>query len=175
MDQTDEAELRRSLAAGDQAALAGLYDRHGAMCYRAAHAVCGSAALAEDAVQEVFMRIARDPGRPAAAANLAGYLWRMAQNAAAGQLRAQRRRHQPLDPGLPAPADDPAPERATRVAAALASLPEEQRSVVVMRVWERLSLEEVGRALGVSPNTVSSRWRYALQKLSHLLAAEVTP
>lgn len=175
MDNPDQAGLRRNLAAGDPAALAALYDLHGAMCYRAAYAICSSSSLAEDAVQEVFMRIARDPGHLAAASNLAGYLMRMAQNSATDQLRAHRRRQLPLDPEQAAPAAGAEPDRDARVAAALASLPEEQRSVVVLRVWEGRSLEEAGAVLGVSSNTVSSRWRYALQKLSHLLATEVTP
>ena len=174
MDNPDETDLRRSLAAGDQTALAALYDLHGAACYRAALAVGGSASLAEDAVQEVFVRIARDPARPAAAANLAAYLWRMAENAATDLLRAQRRRHQPLDAGQAAPADTAQPDRDARIAAAHASLPVEQRAVVALRVWEGCSLEEAGAVLGVSPNTVSSRWRYALEKLAHLLASEVT-
>ena len=167
-----QADLRRRLAAGDRAALAELYDLHGALCYRAAYAAGGSSTLAEDAVQEVFMRIASDPARPAAAANLAGYLLRMAQNAATDLLRARHRRHQPIDAGLAAPVGTADPGRDVRVAAALASLPEEQRSVVQLRIWEGRSLEETGAILGVSANTVSSRWRYALQKLSRLLVAE---
>lgn len=171
VDDTDP-DLRRRLAAGDRAALAALYDLHGAMCYRAALVTAGSSSLAEDAVQEVFMRIARDPARPAAAANLAGYLLRMAQNAAIDLLRI--RRHRPLVGDCAAPADAADHDRDARIAAALASLPEEQRSVVQLRVWEGRSLEEVGGILGVSPNTVSSRWRYAVEKLTHLLAHEMS-
>ena len=44
--------------------------------------------------------------------------------------------------------------------------------MVQLRVWEGLSLEDTGAALGISPNTASSRWRYALAKLAKLLAAE---
>lgn len=142
------------------------------MCYRAALVTAGSSALAEDAVQEVFMRIARDPARPAAAVNLAGYLLRMAQNAATDLLRA--RRHRPLAEGeRAAPTGSADPERDARVATALASLPDEQRLVVQLRVWEGRSLEEAAAVLGISANTVSSRWRYAVEKLSHLLATEV--
>ncbi len=118
------------------------------------------------------MRIARDPARPAAASNLAGYLLRMAQNAATDLLRL--RRHRPLVGDCAAPAEASDHDRDARIAAALASLPEEQRSVVQLRVWEGRSLEEVGGILGVSPNTVSSRWRYAVEKLTRLLANEMS-
>lgn len=175
MDDPDH-DLRRSLAAGDRTALAALYDRHGPLCYRAALVVSGSPTLAEDAVQEVFMRIARDPARPAAAAHLAAYLLRMARNAAIDLMRS-RRSHADLTGQEPAATDlDPTgDERAQQVLAAVASLPPEQREVVHLRIWEGRRLEDIAVLLGLSPNTVSSRWRYAVEKLNRLLATQASP
>jgi RNA polymerase sigma-70 factor (ECF subfamily) len=56
-------------------------------------------------------------------------------------------------------------EAALALEKALAELPEEQREVVVMRMWGGLTLEEIGAAVGVPLNTVASRYRYALEKL----------
>jgi DNA-directed RNA polymerase specialized sigma24 family protein len=57
------------------------------------------------------------------------------------------------------------------VAAAMVTLPEEQRAVVHLKLWENLSFSEIGHALDLSPNTVASRYRYALDKLEHCLCA----
>jgi len=54
-------------------------------------------------------------------------------------------------------------EAALALQVALAELPDEQREVVVMRIWSGMTLDEVAAATGVSLNTVASRYRYALQ------------
>lgn len=168
MDLSD-AHLGRRLAAGDRSAIASLYDRHGALCYRAAVVACGSKTLAEDALQEVFMRITSDPRGLSTAANVAGYLLRMVQHAAIDLRRREERRAATgvsESEAKPTTADA---ERDHQVAQALAALPEAQRNVVILRIWEEHSLEETGRLLGISPNTAASRWRYAMVKLAGLL------
>ena len=52
---------------------------------------------------------------------------------------------------------------------ALATLPEEQRETVIMRIWSGMTLDEIAVATGVSLNTVASRYRYALHKLREKL------
>ena len=49
--------------------------------------------------------------------------------------------------------------------AALAALPEEQRSVVHLHVWEDMTFREIGELLGLPTQTIASRYRYALDKL----------
>jgi len=51
------------------------------------------------------------------------------------------------------------------LAAAVDRLPDEQREVVVMKIWNELTFSEIGDALGVSQNTAASRYRYALGAL----------
>jgi RNA polymerase sigma-70 factor (ECF subfamily) len=48
---------------------------------------------------------------------------------------------------------------------ALAELPVEQREVIMLRVWGRMTFEEAAAVLDISPNTAASRYRYALEKL----------
>ncbi len=55
---------------------------------------------------------------------------------------------------------------------ALNCLPLEQKEVLLLRLWEDLSLEEVARIQQVSVQTVSSRYRYALRKLKEILDHE---
>jgi RNA polymerase sigma-70 factor (ECF subfamily) len=66
-------------------------------------------------------------------------------------------------------------ERRAAVEAALARLPEPQREVLVLKVWAGLSFPQIGQALGVSPDTAASRYRYGLAKLREQLAEELIP
>ena len=59
-----------------------------------------------------------------------------------------------------------------RSEAALRELPEEQREVLVMKIWGGLTFAQVGEALAISANTAGSRYRYALERLREALAEE---
>lgn len=61
-------------------------------------------------------------------------------------------------------------ERRQAVEAAMNRLPEEQREVLVMKLWSDMTFDSIGRALGISPNTAASRYRYALDSLRGILA-----
>ncbi len=76
-------------------------------------------------------------------------------------------------PGEDAPVFDVPPERretAEIVTRALATLPEEQREVVTLKLWGGLTFQEIATALGLSINTVAGRYRYALNHLQKQLA-----
>ena len=62
-------------------------------------------------------------------------------------------------------------EQARRVRAAIDALPDEQRTVVLLRLEQELSLEEIGAITGAGRETVKSRLRYAMDKLR----ARLTP
>lgn len=47
----------------------------------------------------------------------------------------------------------------------LASLPQLQREVIVLKIWHQHSFEEIGGLLGISPNTAAARYRYGMEKL----------
>jgi RNA polymerase sigma-70 factor (ECF subfamily) len=47
----------------------------------------------------------------------------------------------------------------------LASLPTEQREVIVLKIWHDLTFERIGELVGVSPNTVAGRYRYGLRRI----------
>jgi RNA polymerase sigma-70 factor (ECF subfamily) len=65
-----------------------------------------------------------------------------------------------------APVDDP-DEQVFRqeLATALGELPEDQRAVVHLKLWEGLTFEEIASVLEIPPNTAASRYRYGLDKL----------
>jgi RNA polymerase sigma-70 factor (ECF subfamily) len=64
-------------------------------------------------------------------------------------------------------------ERRVAIEAAVCRLPTNQAEVLVMKIWGGLSFPQIAVALETSPNTVASRYRYALARLREQLAAEV--
>ena len=56
-------------------------------------------------------------------------------------------------------------ELSDQVQAALQGLTDSQRQIVVLKVWGEMIYEQIGKTLGISPNTASSRYRYALAAL----------
>ena len=60
-------------------------------------------------------------------------------------------------------------EERRRLQLALDELPEEQREVILLRLEQELSLEEIGEMTGVGRETVKSRLRYAMDKLRQRL------
>lgn len=59
-------------------------------------------------------------------------------------------------------------ETALALQSALRTLPDDQREVIVLRVWGQMTFEEVAAVIGVSPNTAASRYRYGLAKLNEV-------
>ena len=170
-----------SLAAGDPAAYARLYDRLGGRLLAAARLLTGSEHEAEDAVQDLFVALARGRDRLGAVTDLEAYLFtalrhtvfRRRRQAAARQATLERiRQRTALAAGPDGPAHSPAPLPDDDLAAAVAALPQEQREVVLLKTDCGLSLAEIAATLGVSLNTAASRWRYALEKLRTALARD---
>ncbi len=54
----------------------------------------------------------------------------------------------------------------------LAGLPVPQREVIVLKIWQQYTFEEIGDLLGISPNTAAGRYRYGLEKLRACLEGE---
>ena len=79
--------------------------------------------------------------------------------------------HNQLIVTVPAASSDPLGDAELRasVTTALAALPPEQQAVVVLKIYQQHSFAEIGARLGLSLNTVASRYRYALAKLRHTL------
>ena len=54
----------------------------------------------------------------------------------------------------------------------LAALPQDQREVIVLKIWHEHTFEEIGELLEISPNTAAGRYRYGLQKLRAFLKGQ---
>lgn len=164
----DDAALVRSLAAGEPDALGQAYDRYAASLYRVLLALLGSPADAEDALQEVFVKVAT--GRVGHVRDLRAYLLAAARHQAISMLR--RRKRESLVDDLDVPLGE-APASSLVIGldgsydwpALLARLPLEQREVIALKVWEQLTFAEIAPIVKASPNTVMSRYRYGIERL----------
>lgn len=158
-----------SLAAGEPDGFAALYDRIGRSLFRVARAMLRSSPDAEDAVQNVFVELARGRHRLFAVRDLDAYVFAVLRHTIFQQARKQRREKLHLqrlaqhEPALPAA------NRADELSSALQTLPIQQREVIALKIDADLTFAQIAEVLGVSPNTVASRYRYALEKLRKAL------
>ena len=163
--------LARRLDAGDLQALERLYDLLAERLLRYALALLGNRHDAEDALQACMVRIAEKPRRIACAEYPYAYCLRILRNETL-RLLSRRRRARSLPPELEAAfVRSPCEEEDWReqIRRSLQHLPAEQREVVVLKIWEGMTFLEIAKVVGESPNTVASRYRYALEKLSRFL------
>ncbi|MBI1375392.1 MAG: sigma-70 family RNA polymerase sigma factor [Phycisphaera sp.] len=150
-----------------------LFERHGPALVLFARQWSASFADAEDVVQEAFVKMIRNPSQPD---DPAAYLFTAVRHAALDQLRSAARRRgreravMQTRPLFESGGDDAADHEA--IEAAMSRLSDEQREVVVMKVWGGLTFEAIGRVLDTSPNTVASRYRYALSAMRRTLDPE---
>jgi RNA polymerase sigma-70 factor (ECF subfamily) len=122
---------------------------------------------AEDVLQDTFIALLKLPERPNQPDH---YCVRAFRNRALNYRRSLWRRltreWESLRWFEKTPGESPAERHAMQ---ALAALPQEQREVIVLKVWHEHTFEEIGTLLGISPNTASGRYRYGLQKLRNSL------
>ena len=143
------------------AQLVGEHDR----AYRAAWLVLRDRELAQEAVQEAFLRVWRFRGSLPAGDAIRPWLYRVVVNTAISSLRHERRRPDP--PKEDEDAHDVDPVDALVVADALANLPDHLRIPVVLRYWVGLSEKEIATAIARRPGTVKSRLHEARARLSN--------
>ena len=153
--------VARKLSADD---IRGLYDRHGPALAAYAYSIVGRFSDAEDVVQQVFLKLLR--GTRAAPDEPPAYLYRAVRNASLNARRSGARETSREDLGESLfSRGDGDRESALALEKALGELPEEQREVVIMRIWSGMTLEEVAATVCVPLSTAASRYRYALEKL----------
>lgn len=138
-----------------------LYERHSRGLFAYACSFVSSFASAEDALHQVFERILR--GDLEIEGELVPYLYRAVRNVTLNQIRNRSREVNLEDTWLDSPSG--MEQTGLELQSALQELPEEQREVIVLHMWGGLSFEEAATALGISPNTAASRYRYGLSKL----------
>lgn len=181
--QSTDDQLVARLASGDAAALEKLYDRYVRQCFGLALRMLGDPQLAEEVVQEVFLKLWTQPtlysqkrGR------FASWLLSVVHHRCIDELRRRSRSEVPIESPEsgslldmePAPDPDPGDqvwlaERRQAVRGALAGIPDNQRQVLEMAYFGGFSQSEIAERLNQPLGTVKTRMRAGLQRLRALL------
>jgi RNA polymerase sigma-70 factor (ECF subfamily) len=188
LDKAELDKIIRSCVEGSESAFESLVELYQARVYALALRLMKDPDEAEEVAQEVFLSCFRNIGSFRMESSLSTWLHRITVNMAKNRWKHQQRRmrdkHESLDaprleenPQKREPKDprpDPRQESAgremrDRLDAAVASLPEEQRIVVVMRFLQDLQYEEIAEALDLSMGTVKSRINRGRKRLHELL------
>jgi RNA polymerase sigma-70 factor (ECF subfamily) len=170
------------LQRGDPAALRDLVDCYGDRVFNACRRITGSHADAEDATQEVFLRVFEQAAKFRGDCRFGTWLLRVAVNHTINLCRsARRRRARPLHEVDPDTTPDlasagPAPlesvverEERRHLDEALQHLPDDQRAVIILREIEGLSYGEIAAVLELPVGTVNSRIVRGRQRLLEIL------
>jgi RNA polymerase sigma factor (sigma-70 family) len=177
----EDKRLIRRLQGGRVDALRRVYDKYKLDLLKLAILLTGDTHRSEDAVQDVFLRLAESFDRISDHGNLKNFLITCLINRIR-TLRRDGQRHEVAPPSEAAtqtarssPPDHWAVvnEQMQRISQAMAGLPIEQREVVTLRFEADLGFPEIARIQNAPINTVQGRYRYGMEKLRALLDSEV--
>ena len=183
----DDRTLVEKCKAGDEQAFAELVRRYSARAYQVAYGVLGNCEEAEEVAQDAFVRIHKALPGFRGECEFGTWLYRIALNLARNKYRWNKVRGSKVNFSMDAPLegengdddrkidlpdDAPDPEKDAelgelrgRLSAELEKLPEAYREILVMRVVQEMSYEEIADALGCQMGTVKSRLARARDEL----------
>lgn len=178
--QTDEAELIAAAKVGDQDAFQQIVERYQGAVYNLAYRMLGTPEEAEDAAQEIFVRLYRQLERYDPTRKFSTWTLAIATNYCIDQLRRRRMQLVPLENIIPwARAREAGPEAEAlgqesrdEVQRLIKELPEKYRAPLVLRYWEDLSCAEIAEILSVPEGTVKTQIHRARKALGKLLSGE---
>jgi len=169
-------DLMQRVATNDESAIALLYDRFGSLVFRMAYQSMPSRAEAEDAVQEIFVRLWKTAGRyDQTRSALVTWVMLIARRHLVDKLRRTKARlrttsiEQPSAAGLTAPPEAESrmdvDERMAVLMQRIDSLPELQRTVVTRAYLGGQTLRQIGEELNTPLGTIKSALSRALVRL----------
>ncbi len=175
--RVEEAALIRRANDGDQEAFRILVERYQGAVYNLAYRMLGDPQEAEDAAQEIFVRIYRQLAQYDSERKFSTWVLAIATNYCIDQLRRRRLQLVPLENIIPwARAGEAGPEGAAldreaqdEVQQLLRTLPEKYRAPLVLRYWQDLSCAEIAEVLKVPEGTVKTQLHRARKALGRLI------
>lgn len=181
LDTASDAALILGIDSGQQDALAETYRRHGAAVHNLARRVTGSAHLADEVTQEVFVGLWKRPGQfDADRGSLRSLLMTKTHSRAVDVVRSEearsRRERRSAEDRASAGYDidhyawDLA--IADRVKGSLETLRDEERLAIEMAYFDGMTYREVAEVLGEPEGTIKSRIRTGLQRLRGMLVRQ---
>jgi RNA polymerase sigma-70 factor (ECF subfamily) len=169
----NDSRLLEAARGGDERSFMTLYQRHRTPLFRFAWRLTGSAAAAEDIVQECFLAVLDGAGFEGAQGSLRAYLFGITRNLAFRRVRREERESEELpeeESGITPLEGLLSAELSEAVAQAIAALPPLQREAVILFEYEELSLDEIAEATGVETGAVKARLHRAREALRRSLA-----
>jgi RNA polymerase sigma-70 factor (family 1) len=170
-------ELVLRVIAGDETAFAQLFNLYKNKLYSFIYNLSGSATVAEDVLQETFLKIWRDREQLSGIENINAYLYRMAQNHAINVLRRQSREALLLNEvrrlapeGVQGDEWLAAKEVQTALQQAIDQLPPQQRKVYQLGQEQGLTYEQIAQSLSISTSTVRNHMVQALKTIREYIA-----
>jgi len=175
-----ERGVRTRLAAGEESALAEVYDQYASFVYGLAVRVIGDARAAEDVSQDVFVGLWERPGAfDPERGSLRTWLGTLTHRRSVDYVRREeaRRRRAEREAARAISAPDveelaTAMVSAERVRAALDVLPSEQRRAIQLAYFGGKTYRQVAETLGIPEGTAKSRLRLGLRRIAEALEAQ---
>lgn len=153
-----------------------LYDQHAQALFAFLLNVTRHGEDTRDLLQELFIKLARQPELLKGVREERSFLIRLSHNAAIDLMRrrgTREKNHEQLAvesaTAFAPSADSDEDAFCEALASALGELPPDQRAVVHLKLWERLTFEAIADALEIPINTAASRYRYGLDKMRERL------
>jgi RNA polymerase sigma-70 factor, ECF subfamily len=173
--QPADLDLLRQVAAGDEAAFAGLYDLYAPPVYNYLLRLVNEPTVAEEILQEVFLAMWRGARRFRAEARVKTWLLRIAHHQAVSWLRRERAvlwSNDELDGDAAESIEEDLARswQIDQVRGALAQLSPKHRAVIELTFVHGLSYLEIAQVMNCPIGTVKSRMSYALRHLNDLLS-----
>lgn len=165
---------------GSTEALGRIYEKYKTDMLVLAMALLNDTSAAEDALHDVFLSFVMNIKKFGLTGSLKSYLLTCLANRARNLNKAKHRQSVTSNPAEPVCSDSDVPPRAImcneqlqQLSRAMAQLPYEQREAIMLHFQAGITFRTIGRSLGISVNTVKSRYRYGLDKLRQTLDGEV--
>jgi len=169
---------------GDTSAFETLMEHHEGRIYAIALRMCGNREDAQDCAQEAMLRIYHALDRFKGQSSFATWVYRVTMNSCLDELRKRKvRAATSLDSMLesgwsPQATESDQPEvqalrgeQRDRILAAIASLPEDMRTVIVLRDIQGFSYEQIADILNANIGTIKSRISRGREKLREILVS----
>jgi len=181
MKHLSDQELMAIVQAGDFSPASEIYDRYSSRIYNFAYRFLKSSEAAEDATQEVFVKMLKHANQFHGDAKLSTWLFSITANWCRDYLRKadnKAKEGEDVLVSLPAPAEH-SPERnleqrenELRIQKALRALTPEQREAILLSRYQGLSYAEIAQISGCSEGAVKTRVFRAMETLKKALTAE---
>lgn len=179
LEALDDRALVVACVSGQREAFDVIVVRHRRTVYQLCYRFVGNHEDATDLAQEVFLRAYRALAKFKGDASIGTWLYRIATNLCLNKVSSRTPRTEPIDERHALPAREPdamselmREERAGRVRAAIARLPNKQRATLILRAYQDLPHQEIARLLGSSVGAVKANFFHALNNLRRLLQDE---